>query len=204
MKHRVRPGDDVSTSGAARWGKSLDLVSSPIFKTNFAKLGPMMSRDRGRVSVLLNRDYLSTSSRRRPGPIRRGLAFLAVWQMPSIPINARGYGTRRGGRDDVVLWRKRCAHHRHCERSEAIQSHKGKLDCFVASAPRNDELGYPATRPSRISRTHRRSPGASARAGGGFRRCRRPPTGCGVRRGFAAHHCRDTKCKNLRRRSVRS
>jgi hypothetical protein len=29
---------------------------------------------------------------------------------------------------------------RHCERSEAIQSRlRKKLDCFVASAPRNDE-----------------------------------------------------------------
>jgi len=28
---------------------------------------------------------------------------------------------------------------RHCERSEAIHSLKAKLDCFVASAPRNDE-----------------------------------------------------------------
>jgi hypothetical protein len=27
---------------------------------------------------------------------------------------------------------------RHCERSEAIQSNKRGLDCFVASAPRND------------------------------------------------------------------
>jgi hypothetical protein len=27
---------------------------------------------------------------------------------------------------------------RHCERSEAIQSQEGSLDCFVASAPRND------------------------------------------------------------------
>jgi len=34
---------------------------------------------------------------------------------------------------------------RHCEeRSDAaIQSHKlGKLDCFVATAPRNDELNF--------------------------------------------------------------
>ena len=30
------------------------------------------------------------------------------------------------------------AYFRHCERSEAIQSHKERLDCFVASAPRND------------------------------------------------------------------
>src|SRR5947209_6376408 len=28
--------------------------------------------------------------------------------------------------------------HRHCERSEATQDHKASLDCFVASAPRND------------------------------------------------------------------
>jgi hypothetical protein len=28
--------------------------------------------------------------------------------------------------------------HRHCERSEAIHLTTGKLDCFVASAPRND------------------------------------------------------------------
>ena len=27
----------------------------------------------------------------------------------------------------------------HCERSEAIQGHRDRLDCFVASAPRNDE-----------------------------------------------------------------
>jgi hypothetical protein len=67
-------------------------------------------------------------------------------------------------------------------------------------SPSND----PATPPSKISRTHRRNPDASARVGDGFRQCRRPPTGCGVRRGFAAHHCRDTECKNLRRRSVRS
>jgi rRNA-processing protein FCF1 len=28
---------------------------------------------------------------------------------------------------------------RHCERSEAIQEAARKLDCFVASAPRNDD-----------------------------------------------------------------
>jgi hypothetical protein len=28
--------------------------------------------------------------------------------------------------------------HRHCERSEAIQGRTAELDCFVASAPRND------------------------------------------------------------------
>jgi hypothetical protein len=28
---------------------------------------------------------------------------------------------------------------RHCERSEAIQRGEEDLDCFVASAPRNDE-----------------------------------------------------------------
>jgi hypothetical protein len=27
---------------------------------------------------------------------------------------------------------------RHCERSEAIHSSNGKMDCFVANAPRND------------------------------------------------------------------
>jgi hypothetical protein len=27
---------------------------------------------------------------------------------------------------------------RHCERSEAIQGTAGRLDCFVASAPRNN------------------------------------------------------------------
>ena len=30
---------------------------------------------------------------------------------------------------------------RHCERSEAIQSRGGTMDCFVASAPRNDGWG---------------------------------------------------------------
>src|ERR1700730_16764194 len=30
---------------------------------------------------------------------------------------------------------------RHCERSEAIRSHEGSMDCFVACAPRNDDLG---------------------------------------------------------------
>jgi hypothetical protein len=29
---------------------------------------------------------------------------------------------------------------RHCERSEAIQSQEGNLDCFVAFTPRNDAL----------------------------------------------------------------
>ena len=35
---------------------------------------------------------------------------------------------------------------RHCERSEAIQCHKRKLDCFVADAPRNDESALPEAR----------------------------------------------------------
>ena len=43
------------------------------------------------------------------------------------------------------------SHTRHCEQSEAIQSHTTTLDCFVANAPRNDE-------------THQRHSGALAKA----------------------------------------
>src|ERR1700756_3007678 len=41
---------------------------------------------------------------------------------------------------------------RHCERSEAIQSHEAGLDCFVAVAPRNDggEIGFNFMRPPRM------------------------------------------------------
>ena len=49
-----------------------------------------------------------SSSRRTPGPIRRGFAFLAVRQTPSVTTKARAYGSRRltrncaSGRDDVT------------------------------------------------------------------------------------------------------
>jgi hypothetical protein len=45
---------------------------------------------------------------------------------------------------------------RHCERSEAIQCGGSVLDCFVASAPRNDDrecLGLPNSGADRVART---------------------------------------------------
>ena len=43
---------------------------------------------------------------------------------------------RKSRHDDGVTRNSR----RHCERSEAIQDVTGRLDCFVARAPRNDGL----------------------------------------------------------------
>src|SRR5581483_11227671 len=48
--------------------------------------------------------------------------FLAI---PALPVRANGEANTRGGR-------------RHCERSEAMEFAHTTLDCFVASAPRND------------------------------------------------------------------
>jgi hypothetical protein len=84
-----------------------------------------------------------------PGPIRRGLAFWAVWPIPSVPINARGYGFRRGGRDNVVIWRSavpinviaRSA----CD--EAIQLFLAVLDCFANA--RNDDVESARQTPNR-------------------------------------------------------
>ena len=65
---------------------------------------------------------------------------------------------------------------RHCERSEAIQGRKRRLDCFVASAPRNDgqtHLRIPAT-PFRPGFTNFVPPPKTSRAQGrpGARRTR--------------------------------
>ncbi|TWC00395.1 hypothetical protein FBZ93_105192 [Bradyrhizobium macuxiense] len=77
----------------------------------------------------------------------------------------------------------------------------GAMNCFVASLL---AMTPALTSPSRTPRTHRRNPCASATAAGGSRRCRRRPTGCGVRRARAAHHCRGRGCRNRRRRGARS
>src|ERR1700704_3470249 len=70
--------------------------------------------------------------------------------------------------------RRECAPERHCERSEAIHWERATvLDCFVASAPRNDvepqiRLYDPAARCARV--VHEFSP----RKKEGVRECRVP------------------------------
>jgi hypothetical protein len=66
-------------------------------------------------------------------------------------------------------------------------------------------LAHPATTsPSRTPRTRPHGPDASARARGGFRRCRRPPTESAARRGSAVRHCPGTGCRNHRPQCARS
>ncbi len=59
-------------------------------------------------------------------------------------------------------------------------------------------------RPSQTPQRHPRNPDASAKVAGGFRRCRRPPTGCAARRAAAARRCPDRGCRNRRHRCARS
>jgi hypothetical protein len=72
-----------------------------------------------------------------------------VWfllEIPTLANNAPDFRWLRGELGELRSLRKfhlderrLRSSRRHCERSEAIQGPKHWLDCFVASAPRNDE-----------------------------------------------------------------
>jgi hypothetical protein len=47
------------------------------------------------MTILYERNPIPVVPASAPGPIRRGLAFSAVWLMPSFTTSARGYGSRR-------------------------------------------------------------------------------------------------------------
>ena len=56
---------------------------------------------------------------------------LAILLTATLPVRSNGVDCIEGLRHPL----------RHCERSEAIQRHRARLDCFVARAPRNDGAG---------------------------------------------------------------
>ncbi len=96
--------------------------------------------------------FQSLSDRRHPaarkGDVGHGVKLLGRVDHPSAAqIRSKGM---------VVPGRKKSR--RHCERSEAIHCRARGVDCFVAYAPRNDDV----TRSCRYSRTSA-SPGRRAR-----------------------------------------
>src|SRR5665213_2536388 len=75
-------------------------------------------------------------------PVHQGTRDRGCSAHPVFPAPSGLRGSERNCKARAKTMSRECGRVscRHCERSEAIQSHKEELDCFVASAPRNDDV----------------------------------------------------------------
>jgi hypothetical protein len=132
--------------------------------------------------------------------LRRARDRQSVVEIPIGRAPAGAYGRRRIRTDGCAQGGAGCGRFRHVPTVAARSKQPATVRFYSCRVAGPAALIVPgvATRPSQMPQKPRHDPDANATMRGGFRRCRPPPTESDARRGFAAHHCPGTGCRNPR------